>query len=208
MAAPTWTETLIAAFNSSGLTVSLSRNATLVDEVDARSKFAVKFLIRCGRTSTAALTNGVDFIIRPKTGGTGAGVKVAGTSFAVRSSFAAAVTTTISGANVAAGDTTLNVVSTTGWAVGDIGILAAGTTSREEWFRVARVTDSTHLLIDSPCQYAHTTAQADALFNKSDVWVVELDGGCKYEIVADYGDDAAGAAVRVWASALTLDTIA
>lgn len=199
MATFTWTQAGVTNLDSSGLSVSLSRNAVVRGTFDATSKAAVSFIIATFRTATTAETNGVDILIRRWTGLSGAGQVRPANVFAARSQIATAQTTTISGSNVAAGDTTLNVASTTSWAAGDIGVVAGGTSGREELFRVARVTDSTHLLLDSPCQYAHTTAQADALFNKSDVWTVDLPGGWTYEVIADYGDDAAGGTRRAHA---------
>jgi hypothetical protein len=206
MAAPTWTETLLAALTSSGLSVALARNATLVAEFDARSKFKVYFALNIGRTTTTALGTAITVLVRPESRGANAGQYVHGNQAFLTSQVASGQTTTIN-ADVAAGGQTLNVASSASMAAGDIGIIAAGS-AREEFYRVARVTDSTHLLLDAPVQYAHTAAQADALFNKGDAFVTpELPGGCFYQIVFDYGAAASGGGVRVWGSAFSLDTI-
>jgi hypothetical protein len=206
MAAPTWTETLLSTITSSGLSVALARNAVLVAEFDARSKFKVYFALNIGRTATTALGTAITVLVRPESRGTSAGQYVHGNQFVAISQIATAQTTTIN-ADVAAGGLTLNVASSASMAAGDIGIIAAGT-AREEWWRAARITDATHILLDAPTQYAHTAAQADALYNKADAFVTpELPGGCYYQIVFDYGVAASGASGRVWGSAFSLDTI-
>lgn len=211
MATVTWTETSLTnttAWVSSGLSTTIARNAGAATTFNASSKFAMRALINASRTGTTALTNGVDIIIRPETAVSSAGISVHGESFHVRTQSAAAQSTTISGSNVSAGATTLNVASTTSWAAGDWALVGAGT-AREEWVRVGRVTSSTALLIDEPCQYAHTTAQADTVINKTDAYATAiLDGGCIYDFIADYGDDSAGDTYRIWGIVQTLDSIA
>lgn len=202
---PNWSESLIGNFNSSGQSVSLGANATVVDTVGASTKYAVRFLIRVGRTATTALTGGVQIRIRAKNALTGAGVR-GEAMIQYQGQLATAQSTTCSGSDSNSGQPTVNVASTTSWAVGDQCVIGAGT-AREEWGVVARVTSATALLLDANLQYAHTTAQADTVINRADFFVTpELPGTpSNYEIVADNGQNATG--VRVWAAYQSMDSV-
>src|SRR5262245_30030588 len=181
--APTFTDnvTIVAS-------ATLARNATTRGTIDLRSKYGMYLFARVGRQGTTALTNGVDLIVRRTLNNDGIAHPEAPV---IRGQSAAAQSTTIN-ADVAVSSTTLNVASTTSWAAGDQAIVGSGT-AREEWVRVARVTDATHLLIDRPTQFAHTAVQADTVRNKADIFpALWFPGGALYEVIFDYGDDTAG----------------
>lgn len=202
---PAWTEALVTNFNSSGVSVSLAANTTLAQTIASlNTKFIVRFLVRIARTATTALTQGVTIRVRPVNALTGAGAS-GEASYANVGQLATAQSTTCSGANSNSGQSTLNVGSTTSWAVGDAFCIGGGT-AREEWQTVARVINGTSLLCDSLLQYTHTTAQADTVINKSDLFVFELPGTPSgYQLVADNGNNGTG--VRVWAAIQTLDSV-
>jgi len=65
----------------------------------------------------------------------------------------------------------------------------------------------TGLTLDRWLQYDHTAAQADTVRNKADAFApLWVTGGALYEVVFDYGDDAAGESVTVQCKAQTYDS--
>jgi hypothetical protein len=180
---------------------TLARNATTRGTIDLRSKYGMYLFARIGRQGTTALTNGVDLVVRRTLNNDGIAHPEAPI---IRGQSAAAQSTTVN-ADSNSGQAILNVASTTSWTAGDIALLGGGT-AREEWVRVARVTDATHLLLDRNLQFTHTAGQADTIRNKADVFpAMWFPGGALYEVIFDYGDDAAGESVTVEAKAQTYD---
>jgi hypothetical protein len=155
--------------------------------------------IAVGRTGVNALTNGVEVRVNRTLNNNARGHPAAlvplGPGLSV-----AANSTTCSGSDSAAGQTTLNVASTTGFVQGDYVLIqdAGGGLTRMEWARVSRVTSSTALLVDRALQFTHTAAGADTVRNKSDIYPpVWVPGGTVYELIFDYGDDTSGDSVIV-----------
>lgn len=195
--APTFTDNVSVVASA-----TLARNALTQGTIDLRTKYGMYLFARIGRTATSvALTNGVDLIVRRTLNNNA----IAHPESPVFRSQAAAGQTTTVNADSNSGQAILNVASTTSWAAGDQALLGGGT-AREEWARVARVTDATHLLLDRNLTFTHTAAQADTVKNKADVVpAMWFPGGAVYEVVFDYGDDAAGDSVIVEAKAQTYD---
>src|SRR5262245_48301959 len=204
---PSWSESLIIGNATEPRTVALARGSTVRGALDLRAKQGAFFFPRLGRTGTAALTNGVDVLIRRILNSTGAsdiGLANPAPQAPLMSQTLAAVTTTVN-ADSAAAQQALNVASITGFAVGDV-ILIGGNTAREEWGRVSK-TATGILTLDRPLQFTHTSAQADPVYNKADVWApLWLIGGSVIEVIFDYGDDAAGDGVRVECRAQVYDS--
>ena len=200
---PSWTDNAAVV-----ALATLALNGVSRATLDLSIKFGAYLILQAAKKGTTALTNGVDVIVR-RTVNAG-GIVHPGEWFHGLMDAPASQVTTIN-VDVALGATTLNVVATASWAAGDVGVISdgadgAGDLSRVEWFRVARVTDATHLLIDAPTQFAHTAAQADKVRNKAAAFPpLWCPGGAKYEVIFDYGDDAAGESVLVRALAQTYD---
>lgn len=192
----------------------LARGATARGTVDLRSKFGAYLFVKIGRGGTTGLTNGVDVLIRrmPNNGAasTVGGKHPAGIAL-LSSTVACNGNTTIAGSNANAGDVEIHTASVSNFVVGDIICIQDGDAgvTRLEWARVSKLTvaSGTGLTLDSPISFTHTTAQADTVRNKSDAFApVWLAGGSTYEVIFDYGDDAAGESVTVQAVAQTYDS--
>jgi hypothetical protein len=63
------------------------------------------------------------------------------------------------------------------------------------------------LTFDNDLQYTHTSAQADLVGEATVLSPIWLDGGSLWEVIFDYGDDAAGASVVVEVTAQTYDSV-
>lgn len=185
-------------------TAALARGDVSVTTRDWRTKWKGIMNVRLGRTGTAALTNGVACIIRPAPNNNAYGHP--GPVWQAQSLTAAANSTTVD-TDSNSGQKTLQVAAITGYAAGDV-IIIGGGTAREEWARVSKTVSGTvDLVLDRDLQFTHTAAQADTVRNKGDAWTVELPGSCVWEVVLDYGDDAAGDSVRVHVSEETVDSV-
>lgn len=183
---------------------------TSSNTLDLRTSYGAFLSVKVGRGGTAALTNGVDVLVRQvmnnDTARAGGNV-AAGSGFL--SSIAAANSTTVN-VDSNSGQRELKVAAITGWAAGDwlcIQDADAGVT-RLEFARISKLTvgSGTGVTLDRNLKYSHTSAQADTVHNKSDVWnEIWMQGGSLWEVVFDYGDDAAGDSVTVVAVARTYD---
>ena len=184
---------------------NLARGSVSRTTFDWRTKFGGWLMIRIGRQGTTALTNGVVVLVRP-THNNDATIQP-GPVFESLSHTAAASSTTISGSDSNSGQAAVNVASITGFAAGDYFCIvdASFTPSRLEWCRVSKTSGSV-VTADSNLKNSHTTGQADKVINKSDCWTVWVPGSATYEIIFDYGDDAAGESVTIEALAETLDS--
>lgn len=196
---PTWTDnvSVIAA-------AVLARGSTSRGTLDLRAKRGAYVLIRIGRGGTTALTNGADVLIR-RTINNDAAIHPAPTPHLVTSIAAAASTTVDADSN--SGQADLNVTSESGFAAGDLICIqdSGGGVTRLEFARVSKVASGV-LTLDANLKTSHTGAQADTVRNKSDLWSVWIDGGATYEVVIDYGDDAAGESLTVEVKAQTYDS--
>lgn len=172
---------------------TLARGSVVVGTFAQAAKLVTRLLIRIGRQGTTALTNGVDVIIRPSVN---ANAKAHPQGPVFTSQTAAAVSTTVD-TDSASGQKTLQVLSSTGFAAGDM-ILIGGGTAREEWARISKVVGASHdLVLDRNLEFSHTAVQADTVRNKADVWTYDVTGPGTHEVIVDYGDDSAGDSVTV-----------
>lgn len=206
---PSFTDTPVSVLAAT----VLARGSTARGTWDGRTKFGAYLFLKIGRGGTAALTNGIDVLVRRVLNNDTAGagnVHPAGMP-ALLSTTVAASATTVS-ADSASGQATLNVALITGFAAGDILCIqdSGGGVTRLEWHRVSK-TATGILTLDRALQFTHTAAQADTVRNKADVFApIWIPGGSLYEVIFDYGDDAAGdsATVQALAQVYDQDTLA
>lgn len=189
----------------------LARGSSVRATLDLSAKEKACLHASLGRGGTAALTNGVDLLIRPMVNGST--IRRALTPWSTSQTAAAASTTV--GADSNSGQNELKLAAIAGLAAGDILCIqdAGGGVTRLEWGRISKLTvaSGTGVTLDAPLQYSHTAAQADTVRNKADDWAeMWLRGGAIYEVIFDYGDDAAGdsATVRCLAQTHDYDQIA
>jgi hypothetical protein len=188
----------------------LTRGSVSRGTIDLRAVFGAWLFLKIGRGGTTALTNGVDALVRRVLNNDTAGagnVHPAGMP-ALLSSTAAASSTTCATSDSNAGQAALNVALITGFAAGDIICIqdsGAGVT-RLEWHRISK-TATGILTLDRNLQFTHTAAGADTVRNKADVFTpIWAPGGSLYEVIFDYGDDAAGESVTVQCLAQRVDS--
>lgn len=204
-ATPVWTDPVSAIIAAQ----VLARGSTVRGTLDIRSKFGAYLFLKLGRGGTTALTNGVDVMARRLVGNAAATVgyeNPAGTPALLSQNAAASGTTVSTDSN--SGQAALNVASITGFAAGDIIAIqdSGGGVTRLEYHRVSK-TATGILTLDRNLVFTHTAAQADTVRNKADVWApLWLPGGALWEVIFDYGDDAAGESVTVQALAQTYDS--
>lgn len=185
---------------------TLARNATARATLDLRTKWGAWVHVLTGRGGTTALSAGIDILAR-RTQGNG-GVIAPAAVPQMRTDSAAGQSTTCAASGNNAGSTSLVVASTTSFAAGDLILVQdnATPTSVSEWLRVARVTDSTHLLLDTPTQQAHNST-AHTVRNKAEAYAFWIDGGALWEIIIDYGAQSTGDTLTYMILAQTLDSI-
>jgi hypothetical protein len=189
----------------------LARGSTVRGTLDLRAKHGAYIFGKIGRGGTTALSNGVNFRVRRVLND---GTATAGMTHPIMFDFLSqavgGISQTVS-TNAAAGDVEIKMAAVTSIAVGDILCIqdSGGGVTRLEWALVAKLTvaSGTGVTLDAPMAYAHTSAQADTIRNKADVFApFWIDGGSLYECVFDYSDDAAGDSVTVLCLAQTLDS--
>ena len=192
----------------------LARGSTVSGTLDLRSKLGAWLYAKIGRGGTTALsggtTPGIDVLIRRVVNNntaTAGGVHPVGMP-ALLSSTAAASSTTCATSDSNSGQAALNVALITGFAAGDIICIqdSGGGVTRLEWHRVSK-TAAGILTLDRNLQFTHTSAGADTVRNKADVFApIWVPPGSLYEVCFDYGDDTAGDSATVQCLAQTLDS--
>lgn len=200
---PTWTD------NVSVVSAQvMARAATPVrGTIDLRSKIGARLFIRIGRGGTAAITNGVNVLVRPVVNNGGAGGTHPAASWSQITGTTAANSTTVSSTSNS-GQNVLTVASGTGFAAGQIICIqdSGGGVTRLEFARISKISGGT-ITLDAPLNYTHTSAQADTVRNQADVFIAPfIEGGTLYEVIFDYGDDSAGDSVTIQCLAQTYDT--
>jgi hypothetical protein len=192
---PVWSESNVVGNTTDPKATTLARGSTARGTLDLLTKLGAYLFVRIGRGGTTGLTNGCDVLIRRVLEGA-SNVAHPGALVPLLSSTTAASSTTCATSNSNAAQPALNVALITGFAAGDF-ILIGGGTAREEWARVSK-TATGILTLDRDLTFTHTTAQADTVRNKADVFApVWIIGGAVYEVVFDYGDDTAGESLTV-----------
>lgn len=197
---PSWTDTGTSVVAAQ----VLARGSRARGTIDLTSKKGGYLYVRIGRGGTTALSAGIDVLIR-RTVSAGTIIHP-GASIPLLGQSAAAVAPTVSGSDVAAGDTEVHLSAITSLAVGDFVCIqdSGGGVTRLEWGRIAKlsVASGTGVTLDSPVQYAHTTGQADTVTNKADCFApVWLEGGCVWEVIFDYSAQSTGESITIQALA-------
>ncbi len=184
---PSWTDgggTVIAF-------TTLPLNGTVRGTLDLRGKYGARLFAAIGRTATTALTNGVD--LRVQAVPNNDGIRTLAPVVSRLSQFAAGVIPTISATNI--GDTSVVVSANTSLVKDDLVYIHTPTTfANGEFARISRINGTT-IQLDAPLKLTHSAS--DNFANKADAWSFWLSGGSVYEVIFDYGDDAAGGSVRV-----------
>lgn len=203
---PSWTD--------SGATVvtpqCLTRGSSVRATIDLRTKVGAYLLAAIGRGGATALTNGVNFICRRVPNNDG--IHIAADFLNYISQTAAAILKLINNAsNYAAGTLTMAIDGTGTPSANDIHCLwgttsipANGVTlSTLEFLRCSLAASSSSITFDTATKQQHD--DNELLTSKADAWCVWLPGGSVYEVIFDYGDDAAGEAVAVVCYSQTYD---
>ena len=203
---PSWTDAGAAVVSP----VTLERGEVERETIDLRTKFGAYLFLGVGRGGTTALTNGVNVEVRRMLNN--GGVLMPGSPhFTTITDTATAFAKQINnGAGYAVG-TTAFATDGTGTPAADedlcfwgkTAVQSDGTTLPDlEFLRVSKFSSPT-LTVDSPCKVAKI--DNELFTNKANCWSVWCPGGCVYEVIFDYGDDAAGDAVAVVCHAQTFD---
>lgn len=170
---------------------TLARGSVANATIDLKSRFGASLFLQIGRGGTNALTNGILVGIRKLANDGTNDLPFPGDYWTMLSGTAAANGTTVN-ADSAAGQKALNVASITGFAAGDIVCVTDAAFARMEFCKVSK-TAAGILTMDRNLIFTHTAAQADPVRNKADCFgPVPLEAGSVYEVIVDYGDDAAG----------------
>ena len=206
--APSWTDTgteIVAP-------VALGRGGVRRGTIDLRATFGAYLFLGVGRGGTTALTNGVGVEVR-RTLQNGGILMPAAPHFSAISDTAAAIAKQINHSGGYSAGTSAFVLDGTGTPAADEDLCFWGKTSAPgdgtalpdlEFLRTSKFSSPT-LTVDAPCKAAKI--DDELLTNKANGWSVWCPGGCVYEVIFDYGDDAAGEAVAVVAYAQTYDSM-
>jgi len=208
---PSWTDSGVAVIAP----VALGRGKVERGTIDLRAKFGAYLFLGLGRGGTTVLTNGVNVQVRRTLNNDGI-LFPGAPHFAALSDTVAAYAKQID-TTFAVGETTLYVDGTGTPSAGEdlcfwgkTAVQADGVSLPDlEFLRVSSYYpfggDAYAVISDSPIKVAKIN---DELFtNKANLWSVWCPGGCQYEAIFDYGDDAAGEAVAVVCYAQTLDSL-
>jgi len=202
---PSWTDTGTEVIAPQALARGSSARGTL----NLLTKHGAYVFIGLGRGGTTALTNGVTVEIR-RTCNAGAILMPGAPWFSALSTTTASIVKLINLLAGYAAGTSAFEVDGTGTPAADedycfwgVDAIPAGGTalSTLEFLRVSKFSGTT-LTVDAPSKQAH--ADNEIITNRADQWCVWCAGGCTYEVIIDYGDDAAGEAVAVVCYAQTL----
>lgn len=213
---PSWTDSVVvqapyALIKTSGLIRSTTG-------LDLRAKYGGFLKLAVGTGGATALTNGVDAIVRRTLGNAAVSQhKYSAPYAAFRSRTAAGLRLLNNGAGYAAGSSSFAFDGATGTAhaVGDLlffwgidsgaGIpTASGAITPNHGCEVLRCSSgtSTPFITDSPSLWDH---HDNEYVGNADAWELWLPGGATYELIFDYGNNAAGEAVAVMADIQTYD---
>jgi hypothetical protein len=205
---PSWTDTGTTVLAP----VALGRGNVKRGTIDLRGKFGAYLFLGVGRGGTTALTNGLNVEVRRMLNGGGILLPGAPHFAAVTDSVAAYAKQINNAGGYAAGTSTFATTGT-GTPAADEDLCFWGFTSVQsdgtslpnlEFLRVS-LYSSPNLTVDAACKLAKI--QSELFANKANSWTVWCPGGCMYEVVFDYGDDAAGEAVAVVCYAQTFDKL-
>lgn len=214
---PSWTDSVVVQAPYAIIKTGCIRSTT---GLDLRTKNYGYLFLAVGTGGSTALTNGVDVIVRRMVGNGAAGQHAYSAPYAAyRSRTTAGLRLINNGSNVAAGQVSFAFDGASGtafvardqlffWGIDSgAGIpTASGLITPNHGCEVLCCSSgtSTPLITDSPSRFDH---HDNEYIGNADAWCVRLDGGSAYELIFDYGDDAAGEAVAVMADAQIFDKI-
>jgi hypothetical protein len=188
-----------------------------ITNLDLRGKECGYLRVAVGRGGVTALANGVDILCRPTdTNGDKALPGATSPGFRTRTDYTAAIVKLLNnGGGYTAGQTVVQVDGTGTpaadelWCLwGETAIPANGTaTTYAEFVRVSKVAAATshNLTFDSATTKVHP--DNGICTSRAEMFCAMLPGGMRYELIFDFGDDAAGEAVCVAAWINTLDSV-
>ena len=195
---PVWTDSGTAVISAR----CMARNTIVRSTVDLRTRIGAYLFAGVGRGGITALTNGVNFIVRRVPNNDG--IHIAADLINYLSTSAAAILKLINyGSNYTAGVTAM-VIDGTGttitgeiWCLWGVTAIPADTTALTtmEFLRNCKVASTTSITFDTTTKQAHN--DNEILTNKADCWNIWIPGGSVYEVIFDYGDDAAGESVAI-----------
>ena len=186
----------------------LARGSTVKATLNLTAKLGAWLMLALGRGGTTALTNGVNWEIRPRNQASAVGSHPGAARTSRVSSTTACNSTTVSTTSNS-GQAVLTVASGTGFAAGQIICIqdSGGGVTRLEWARISKISGGT-ITLDDNLQYTHTSGQADTVRNQADVFdKIWLDPGLVWDVIADYGDDTAGESITLRAIAERWDSV-
>ena len=180
----------------------MARGTIVRSTIDLRTAIGAYLFAGVGRGGITALTNGVNFIARRVPNNDG--IHIAADLVNYLSSYAAAILKLINyGSNYASGRVEMAIDGTGTPTAGEIHCLwgqtaiPADTTALTtlEFLRCAKQATATSITFDTATMQAHN--DNEIITSKADCWNVWIPGGSVYEVIFDYGDDAAGESVAV-----------
>jgi hypothetical protein len=205
---PHWTDdgaTVIAP-------VTLGRGNVKRGTIDLRAKFGAYLFLGIGRGGVTVLTNGVNVEVRRMINNGGI-LMPGGPHVSFLSDTAAAYAKQINNGGGYPVETSAFATDGSGTPAADEDLCFWGKTAVQadgvalpglEFLRVSKFSSPT-VTVDSPCKKAKI--DDELLTNKANCWSVWCPGGCVYEVIFDYGDDAAGEAVAVVSYAQVFDKL-
>jgi len=206
---PSWTDSGIEVIAPKAMArASLPKRGTL----DLTNKFGAYLFLGVGRGGTTALTNGVNVEVR-RTMNAGGMLLPPAPHFAAVTGTAAAVLKQINNPGGYPAGTQQFTIDGADSPAADDDICFWGVTSLPsdntplpnlEFARVAKFSSPT-LSIDAPCQ--EIKLDDELITTKAECWCVWCPGGCIYEVIFDYMDDAAGESVAIAAWAQIFDSL-
>jgi hypothetical protein len=208
---PSWTDTAATVVSPQ----ILARGSTVRGTIDLRSKVGAWVFIGVGRGGTTALTNGVNVEVRRTLNNDGKLMPGSPYAAFLTDTAAAYLKQINNGAGYAAGAVDM-VLDGTGTPAADEDLCFFGLTTAPdssangdaltsiEFCRVSKFVTAT-VTVDAGIKVAKV--DNEYLTNKANLWSVWCEGGSVYELVFDYGDDAAGEKVGVVAYSQTMDSV-
>jgi hypothetical protein len=202
--------TVWSAWSEKLAPTTLTKGATTSRTVfDLSGMIAGRVNIRLSMIGTTVPATGIDIFVKPLCGADGAvDIQGIGTYFVTRYLPSGTIASTVIAGTVADGVSTLIVTAMTNFAVGDLIAIFDATYTRLEFNQVMNASATPtpdEIYVASPVCYEHTAAQADVVIDNAGGWSVVLDGGCVYEIVVSYADDATGSDAVLQIMSQTLD---
>lgn len=194
---PVWTDSGTEVISAR----CMARNTIVRGTIDLRTAIGAYLFVGIGRGGTTVLTNGV--VARVRRVPNNDGIHFAADFMSFTSTTAAAILKLVNnGSDYAPGTVAFTIDGTGTPAVGDtlcfwgVTAIPADTTalSTVEFLRCSK-SSTTSVTTDTTCLQTHH--DNDIITSKADTWSFWVPGGSVYEVIFDYGDDAAGESVAI-----------